>query len=107
MVKDREGTGRVGGGGYTMHQQQYVPPPSPPDVPIGYTQPLVPLGQYSEGNPGFDNVPVVVVTTQQSELNTKYESALLNWRGERYHLGFGLDVQGRLLSTEAVDGDNM
>ena len=61
-----------------MKQQQPVPPPSPPDAPIRYTPPLVTLGKYSEGNPGLNDVPVVVLTPQQSELNTKYESAILN-----------------------------
>ena len=66
---------------------------------------MAPVGQYSEGNTGFDVVLVVVVNPQQSELNTKYELALLNWRGEISRLGFDLDVQGRFLSTEAVDRD--
>ena len=88
----------------TQHKQS-IPPPSPPDIPVVYTPPPVPLGRYSEGNPGFDNVPVVVVTPQQSELNTKYELSLLNWRGEFSCLVFGLDFQGILLSADAVSGD--
>ena len=63
------------------------------------------MGQYYEGNTGFDDVSIVVVAPQKSELNTKYKSALLNWRGEMSRLGFGLDLQGRLLSEEAVAGD--
>ena len=88
-------------------QKQPIPPPSPPDVPIGYTPPPVPAGQYSKGNLGFDNVPVVIVNMQQLELNTKYKSVLLNWRGDMSRLGFGLDVQGRLFSADAIDGGPM
>ena len=55
-------------------------------------------------NPGFYNIPIGIVTPQQSEMNTKYKSAILKCRGDIYHLGFGLDVQGKLLSEEAVAG---
>ena len=82
-----------------------IPPPSPLGVPIGYTPPPVSSGQYSKGNLGFDDVHVVVVTTQQSEVETKYKSALLNWRFGMSRLGFVLDLQKILLSAEALDGD--
>ena len=62
------------------------------------------MGQYPEGNPGFDDTPLFVVTLQQSESNTKYKSAILNQRGEIYCLGFVLDLQGRLLLVDAVAG---
>ena len=81
------------------------PPPSSPDAPIGYTPPPVTPGKYSLGNTGFNNVPVVLVNPQQSELNTKYKLALLNSRREMSRFGFGLDVQGRLLSAEEVAMD--
>ena len=55
IYKAGEGTGEKGGvgGGLMMQQQQSIPPISTPDVPIGYTPPLVTLGKYSEENSGF------------------------------------------------------
>ena len=58
MVKSREVMGEAGrgGGGSTTQKQKSILPPSPPDVPIVYTPPRVPVRQYSEGNPVFNNV---------------------------------------------------
>ena len=89
------------GGGVSMtHQKQPIPLPSPMDLTIGYTPPPVPLGQYSEGNSGFYDVPVIVITPQKSNLNTKYKSSLLNFMGGVSCSGLCLDVQWILLSTQ-------
>ena len=71
MDKARKVTKGVGGLGSTTHYQKISPPPSPLDLPIGYTSPPVPLVRYSEGNKLLNDVPVVVIIPQQLELNTK------------------------------------
>ena len=71
-AKSREGTEGAGGGrGSTMQKKKYIPPTSPLDTSFRYIPPSVPPRKYSEGNPGFDDVTVVVVTLKQPGLNTK------------------------------------
>ena len=75
MDKAREGMGVSGR--EEEDQQSISNNPSLPPLHRTYQSdihhPTVSSGKYAEVNQGFDDIPVVVVTPQLSEFNTKYK----------------------------------